>query len=172
MESLILKKNGSYDKCILNKDIDLDNLKQEDFIKNTKKMKNLEKLGNWDINKNKLIFYGYSDGKAGDENKHELPPPYENNLYFKDIVVIKCVKDKLTELYEKDWLNYYEELYGGFDDVDTEEESYDDIDDTDDSFIVKTEEDISIGIGELPTDEDEAEFTFSGSDEDFSLDSD
>ena len=40
-----------------------------------------------------LTFFGYTSGKKGTENKHELPPPMDDTQYFSDILVIACKKD-------------------------------------------------------------------------------
>lgn len=47
-----------------------------------------ELIGTYKWNGMTLHLFGYKTGKAGTENKHELPPPHEKVLVFGDIVVI------------------------------------------------------------------------------------
>jgi transcription elongation factor S-II len=39
---------------------------------------------------------GYKEGKAGSENKHELPPPLDKHLLFGDLVAFTCNKNENT----------------------------------------------------------------------------
>ena len=159
MQSLILKKNGGYDTCIIDRNADLYNLTEND-IKSKSKLINFDYLGKWKINSIKLLLYGYKNGKAGDENKHELPPPYDKELYFKNLIIVKYENSEICPLTEIQWLKYYEKLYGGFETLVSEEESFDDSDElTDDSFIVNT--DANISVDDSFSSEDEAEFTSS-----------
>ena len=73
-----------------------------------------------------MTLFGYSTGKAGTENKHELTPTYDGNLYFNDILLIasksptswKTPVNFTKEQYEK----FYQSAFGGFDSEDDEEE--------------------------------------------------
>lgn len=80
-----------------------------------------ELLGNYEYESYVIYIFGYKDGKAGTENKHELPPPYDNLIAFGDILVIASNErswekpcDFTVELYNK----FYESAMGGFDSVD------------------------------------------------------
>ena len=64
-----------------------------------------------------LAFFGYTSGKKGTENKHELPPPLDETKTFSDILVIASKKGS-------SWVNpipftpdqyeaFYEELFTG-----------------------------------------------------------
>ncbi len=76
-----------------------------------------------------LTLFGYTTGKAGTENKHELPPPLDSTLYFGDILLIASMKGVswispvqfTTEQYEK----FYQRAFGGFEDLDDEDEDED-----------------------------------------------
>ena len=58
-------------------------------------------------------------GKAGTENKYELPPPIDNALYFGSIAVAAFDSDdELVDLTEDTWKKVYEHLFGGFEDID------------------------------------------------------
>lgn len=66
-----------------------------------------------------LNLWSWTDGKAGLENKHELPPPYDTTLLFGDIVVTRADGDDLTL---DTWNVFYNEAFGGFEDLDEEED--------------------------------------------------
>ena len=59
----------------------------------------VSKLGSFNENGYQYLFYGYTDGKAGSENKYEFPPPYDNELYYGDIIVLKQKGEKLLILF-------------------------------------------------------------------------
>jgi hypothetical protein len=55
-----------------------------------KKKETPQILGKYPYKNQTLTLFGFSNGKAGSENKHELPPPLDSQLYFGDILVIAC----------------------------------------------------------------------------------
>jgi DNA-directed RNA polymerase subunit M/transcription elongation factor TFIIS len=73
-----------------------------------------------------LFLFGYSTGKAGTENKHELPPPHDTQLFFGDILLVasknpNCWKTPIpftSDQYEA----FYTRAFGGFEELDSEEE--------------------------------------------------
>jgi transcription elongation factor S-II len=104
-----------------------------------KKKTPLSNLGTFPYSGMTLTLFGYTVGKAGTENKHDLPPPLDAELYFSDILLIASkeadtwenpVSFSLEE-YEK----FYQKAFGGFDDVESDEE-----DDSDDEEEVLEEE--------------------------------
>lgn len=81
--------------------------------------------------KNKLYtycVYGKTDGKANTENKYEFPPPIDNLLLFYNCVIVKMKGDKIVDLDLDEWLYVYDKLYGGFEDLCSEDESEDEED--------------------------------------------
>ena len=100
-----IKKNGEVSNT---------NKSDLDFIV---KNKNIDKLYIWEYNDCELILYGSIDGKAGCENKYELPPPLDNNLFFNDLYIIKYIKEPVN--FSLDEYNiFYDESYGGFEEID------------------------------------------------------
>jgi hypothetical protein len=101
-----------------------------------------------------VSLYAKVKGKAGQENKYDFPPPVDSVLYFGSCLLIATSPDgSKTDLYVKDWIAIYEHLFGGFEDIgsqDSEEESEDDLSDPDvprtkegyvkDGFIVDDED--------------------------------
>ena len=92
---------------------------------------------------------GWKDGNAGNENKTEIPPPEDIDLYFGDLVFIKSKDNIVVDFTKKDYNLFYEKSFGGFeslgssdseDSQDEEENEYD----SDDSFIDNSEQIIDI----------------------------
>ena len=82
-----------------------------------------------------VSLYAKVKGKAGQENKYDFPPPVDSVLYFGSCLLIATSPDgSKTDLHVKDWIAIYEHLFGGFEDIgsqDSEEESEDDLSDPD-----------------------------------------
>ncbi len=64
-----------------------------------------------------LTLWGWDEGKAGTENKHELPPPHDEGLFFGDIVVVSSAGNLTVD----EWSVFYEAAFGGFEDLESED---------------------------------------------------
>lgn len=105
-----IKKNG-----------DLSNLKKNDMdiiLKNKK----LDKIHTWDYKNSELVLYGCIEGKAGSENKYDLPPPLDNSLFFYDMYIVKYANKKLVDLSLDEFNMFYEDSFGGFEDIGSSED--------------------------------------------------
>jgi hypothetical protein len=141
--------------------------------------KNFELRNSWkvkDEGENKYIsVFAKNNGRANSENKFELPPPLDKELYFGTIlIVLHKEKDKyeledLEDLTIEKWEKIYEKLYGGFEDLGGEDSysSEEEIDpdmltkdgySKEDGFIVDSEEDIIDDDGEGGEEEIEEEY--------------
>ena len=86
-----------------------------------------QELGSWTYNDNEVKIYGWADGPSGKENKHEIPPPYDTNLYFGDLLVVYSNGNNLINFTKNDYNKFFEDMYGGFEDIgDTDSEYSDD----------------------------------------------
>jgi len=85
-----------------------------------------------------ITLWGWDEGKAGTENKHELPPPHDEPLFFGDIVVTSSAGDLTVD----EWLVFYDVAFGGFDDLDSESEASDEEEDDDEE---EEEEEVNDG---------------------------
>ena len=102
-------------------------------------------LATYDYESYTLHLFGYSSGKAGTENKHELPPPFDELICFGDILLIASPLGKgwsqsvsfTPEQYE----SFYNKQYGGFEDMDSEEDDESEIDPTE-QVVDEIEEEI------------------------------
>lgn len=125
MKIVIIKKNGSLVDLDWKKEIDLKNLyKKAGFRKDT----DFAKRHTFKIKDEFVSVYSKNTGRANTENKYELPPPVDSDLYFGRLVIIKHSKedpdvDTCKNLTTEEWKKIYEKLMGGFEDLDDEEES-------------------------------------------------
>ena len=84
------------------------------FIKNNR---HISKLNTWKYNKYDFVIYGCENGNAGEENKYDLPPPIDCELYFDDLYVIKLNNNKLQDLNIEEYNTFYNDCFGGFEDI-------------------------------------------------------
>jgi hypothetical protein len=151
MPSLILiEKTGKL------KSIKMDGLDIPDLCKKCgfKSIEGFSHAHTWAVSFNeieyKLCLYGKTEGRANSENKYEFPPPMDNTLFFGSCVVINMENDVASDMSVKEFEDIMEHLYGGFEDVDSEEETESDDDDlglpktkdgyVKDDFIVDSDE--------------------------------
>jgi len=69
-----------------------------------------------------ISVYGKTNGRAGQENKYEFPPPIDSVLFFGACVLVNKINEEATSLSKEEWKKVYEHLYGGFEDLDDEDE--------------------------------------------------
>lgn len=129
------------------------NVTLKDIQKYFKKKVEPEVLGTYIYKTTVLYLIGYTDGKAGTENKHELPPPHDSNLAFGDIMLI-ATKDENSfanpvQFKPEDYETFYSKAFGGFEDLDSDAEE--DEEDDEEEFI---EEENDIVINEEIEDEE------------------
>jgi len=126
---IVIDKTGTV------KEINIKEYVQEDLYKkaNFKSSEGFCSHHKWtlELNNNKynIVIYGKKNGKAGQENKYEFPPPIDNILFFGGCVIVNENVNKLNDLRISEWNAIYENLMGGFEDLredaeedDTEEE--------------------------------------------------
>jgi hypothetical protein len=85
-----------------------------------KRAKAPQLIGSWNYQKYKLFLYGYKEGRAGTENKNELPPPHDSVILFGDCCVVASLEKKAdspaaftVDQYKK----FYNTKFGGFEDI-------------------------------------------------------
>ena len=76
-----------------------------------KKKTTITLLNSITVNDTTLSFFGYTTGKKGTENKHELPPPMDEKQYFSDILVVASKKGSTWEHPVSFTPDMYEEAY-------------------------------------------------------------
>jgi len=90
------------------------------------KSDNFEKRHTWKIQDTYFSIYSKDTGRAGHENKYELPPPVDSKLYFGTMAVVKHgnskpSNDSLLNTNKEEWEQIYTKLMGGFEDLNSEE---------------------------------------------------
>ena len=78
--------------------------------------------------KYRIELWGRTQGKANTENKYDFPPPADNSLFFGTccLVRVNIDTDVLIDLPQESWDRIYEKLFGGFEDIEAEEEESED----------------------------------------------
>ena len=131
---VIIQKNGDCKNSELKK-CKINELYKKCGFKNNN---HFEKRTTWTIvyKKNKLFInlFAKNNGRANTENKFDLPPPVDNDLFFGNMIIIACTKknneNNITNINIDIWCKIYESLMGGFENIentDDEEEEEEEI---------------------------------------------
>ena len=128
MTSIVLIDKGCNIKETKVKNITRDNLYAKCGFRKTE---NFELRTTWELkvddNDYKIELWTRNVGKAGTENKYDFPPPVDNALYFGTCGIININKENdIVDLTINEWNKIYEKLFGGFEDLDSNEEESED----------------------------------------------
>jgi len=175
-KALLLKKDSSIIKIDLPTDLDIDNIDINTINFKTIGNGSIKRFCDWKLQDFTISIYGWKEGNAGDENKTELPPPEDTDLYFGDILVIKNNGKKLLNITLKDYNVFIDTANGGFEDLgsdDTESDNETNEYDLEDDFIDNSnsidsyEEDTESSMSDRITDDELSNYSeYSDSDED------
>ena len=124
------------------------------MMREKSKVKKILHLYNWLYEGSMIQCYGCLEGRAGKENKHELPPSGEKmvetidnsdtQLIFNDIFVVRLENKKYLDFDVSEYGLFYNLCFQGFDDClsvnDDEEEVEEDDNNSLNGFIVNDEE--------------------------------
>jgi len=86
-----------------------------------------------------IKLYAKKSGRAGQENKYDFPPPVDEVLFFGPCALVgsDLSTGKPVDLEEEDWEEIYEFLFGGFEDLGSDDSDDDEEDlDTDEELDV------------------------------------
>lgn len=92
----------------------------------------LKELYQWNYEDSVIHCFGWYDGEAGFENKHEMIPGGKSSfleedssvqLLFGDIFLLKSMNKKIKSFDVSDYSEFYNLMFGGFDECDDETES-------------------------------------------------
>jgi len=128
MTSIILvESNGSLKQSKV-KDVTFDNLYKKCGFRVAE---HFAKRATWNVpigeEMASIELWSKNDGKAGSENKYDFPPPVDTALYFGTCVLVRVDEtETIVNLTTEVWNKAYEFLFGGFDDLDEEEEPSED----------------------------------------------
>jgi hypothetical protein len=144
-----------------------------------RKATDFEKRHTWKYENKWVSVYSKDTGRANSENKYDLPPPIDKDLYFGNLLIIMHNNeipkdDEVCDISKEIWLKVYEKLFGGFDDLCEEEESEEEVIpehfktkegySKEDGFIVDDEEEDEDFV--CPSEEESCEDTESGDEDD------
>jgi hypothetical protein len=112
-----------------------------------------------------ISLWGKKTGKANFENKYDLPPPLDKDLFFGTCAIVRTSEaakaseaassatSTFLDLTKETWLKIYEHLFGGFEDIGEEDEfSEDELADVDPALLTKhgyLKDDFVIDSGEV-----------------------
>ena len=127
VQVVIVEKSG------LLKDVDIKQYDDEYLCKKAgfKSSKDFKAQTCWKQENLEVYLYGKTEGRAGQENKYDMPPPVDNTLFFGSCLLLMKKGNKEIDLNVKTWKQIYENLFGGFDDIgdeDSDEEEEEDED--------------------------------------------
>lgn len=115
---ILIKKNGDLEEKNVKK-IEKDQIYKFCNYKNNNDFNCLHCYKNKSIN---YEIYGKTNGKANYENKYELPPPIDEKLFFGSLIILKKVNDNYCSITLSEWEKTYEDLFGGFEDIEGSED--------------------------------------------------
>ena len=164
---VIIEKTGSL------KDANIKKFSTETLYKKCKfkNKENFEPRHTWKLNDTiNVTLFAKDAGRANSENKYDLPPPIDKELFFGCMILCAHTDQNLTNeninnFNVESWKKLYEKLMGGFEDLEEEERSEDEEDinpdDLDDngylknSFLAADDE----SVGKDSTSDEEKEFS-------------
>jgi len=121
---IVIDKNGNI------KEMNIKEYKENELFKkaNFKSSEGFLLQTTWDVlqdNKDyKISVYGKTNGKAGQENKYEFPPPIDSVLFFGGCVLTNMSKSgSILDLRVSVWHSIYDKLMDGFEDLHENEEN-------------------------------------------------
>ena len=92
-----------------------------------RKSDDFTKRHTWNDGDSWVSLYARDTGRAGSENKYDLQPPIDKDLYFGAMAVIRHgdkepLNNNIKDITHIEWKSFYEKCMGGFEDLDKEEE--------------------------------------------------
>ena len=151
---LVLNNDSSIKTIKIEPNMDINNFDISKIKIVKKSVGDIKRFCDWKLDKFTISIFGWKDGIAGNENKTELPPPEDKDLYFGNIVVVKSNKNKLENLTISEFNQFIDKTNGGFEDLgdeDTDTDNENNEYDLNDGFI----DDSSIREGNYSTSESE-----------------
>jgi hypothetical protein len=110
-----------------------------------RKTKPASEVAVYDTEEVTLTVWGWAEGKAGAENKHELPPPSDELLLFGDAVVTAAATEDgaLQGFSVAQWEAFYKEAFKGFHETGSDSGSESDSDEEDAASEAEEEEEVA-----------------------------
>ena len=135
---VVVEKSGSI------KEVKIKSVNESEFYKKAgfKSDSHFKLQTEWNVEVNNkkynVCLYGKTEGRAGQENKYDFPPPVDNMLFFGNCLLVNKKNKEFTSLFPEEWKQIYNHLFQGFEDI-GEEDSEEEEDDEDEN-IPKTKD--------------------------------
>jgi len=75
-----------------------------------------------------IALYAKKNGKAGQENKYEFPPPIDSVLFFGTCILVKRQSGQVVDFRLSEWNRGYDKLMGGFEELGSDDDDEEDED--------------------------------------------
>ena len=131
MASIVIVEFNGTVKTMSPKDLSFDNLYKKCGFRNGDgfasqcKWENLNIKGALYVN---ITLWGKDKGKSNNVNKYEFPPPVDTRLLYGSCALLHTdANNTILNLSKPEWLDIYEHLYGGFEDLVEESLSEDEL---------------------------------------------
>ena len=107
-----------------------------------------------------ISVFGFNNGKAGQENKYELPPPIDQTLYFGCLIIIAHNDNKIVTITQEMFDKFYDKSFEGFVNLGDEDTWSDEVEaNSDDREFIVDDDFIEYESGEEESTEEEEEYT-------------
>ena len=117
---VVVNKGGDL-KDVTVKDFDISNLYKKCGFRKAEGFELRHKFEKVKVNGERYDVHVYSrnNGKSGTENKYDMPPPIDNDLYFGNVALVRWCRDEedYVDLTVDDWKKVYNKLFKGFEDL-------------------------------------------------------
>lgn len=110
---IVIEKTGAIKLQTFDKFNETDLYKKCGF----RKSEGFNNVTEWKVKGWRVVVYARTEGKAGQENNYDFPPPIDTTLFYGSVGVLCYDKDGKLTVTEKIWNMLYEELFGGFEDL-------------------------------------------------------
>ena len=144
IKAIVLKHNKSINELLVPRSICTGQL--DISLVNGIKSKgygNIERECDFEWDDDTVSIYAWTNGSESKINQHDLPPPIDSVLYYGDVLVIRHENGKLKDFSKINYNKFYEDAFGGFDDIISEEESSDEEPTQSDIDFIASESEIS-----------------------------
>ena len=125
-KSIYVDKSGNHHSFKLPEETDVNMIDINKFPENTKPIKDsvkgtLSRECDFDYDNKIISVFAFTDGKEKHINKLELPPPIDKEIYYGNIYLIAHVNNKLINFTTDEFNEFYDKLFDGFDDLNSDE---------------------------------------------------
>jgi hypothetical protein len=124
MKNIVVVKKGGEVETLRVKDFSFETLYKKCKFRSKN---NFDKQHTWEHKDGFISLFARACGRAGSENKYDLPPPVDTKLFFGTLALVyhaneETDDDEVLDLEKQEWEACYNKLFGGFEDLGDEEE--------------------------------------------------